>query len=232
MKRKLTKLARQYAAALRKHLKQRPRGSLQPARGLGQEAVSLGLETLDVAKIHTGALADLEGGSRDGVIKRAEIFFTEAITPIEKTHRAARKTNAHLSQVYKRLDRRTLDLAATNQSLKQSIIQRKAAEVALKKSGRSAKKLLEESHRLQRHLQHLAHQILSAQEHKRGKISHDLQDEIAQTLLGINVRLVTLRKEAAARGLYKEIAITRRVVNNSMKSIKRFGRKFGKTHER
>ena len=46
MKRKLTQLSRRYASALRTHLKQGRRASLQPARGLGHEAVSLGLETL------------------------------------------------------------------------------------------------------------------------------------------------------------------------------------------
>ena len=95
MKRKLSRLSRRYASALRKHLTQGPQASLQPARGLGRQAVSLGLETLDVARIHEGALATLEASSsRDGLIKRAEIFFTEAITPIEKTHRAALKANS------------------------------------------------------------------------------------------------------------------------------------------
>ena len=61
--------------------------------------MALGLETLDVARIHEGALAALEASrSRDGVIKRAEIFFAEAITPIEETHRAALKTNVRLNQ--------------------------------------------------------------------------------------------------------------------------------------
>src|SRR5436190_82044 len=105
MKHKLIRLSQRYATALRKHLKQGPRASLQTARGLGRHAVSLGLETLDVARIHEGALATLEASSsRDGIIKRAEIFFTEAITPIEKTHRAALKASAHLNQVNKTLD--------------------------------------------------------------------------------------------------------------------------------
>src|ERR1041384_791858 len=102
MKRKLTRLSRGYATALHRHLKRGPRASLQPARGLGREAVALGLETLDVARIHEAALASVEASSsRDGIIKRAEIFFAEAITPIEKTHRAALKPNAHLNQLNK-----------------------------------------------------------------------------------------------------------------------------------
>src|SRR5206468_10017707 len=69
MKRKLIALSRRYVTALRKHLKQGPRASLQPARGLGRQAVAIGLETLDVARIHEEALATLEASrSRDGII--------------------------------------------------------------------------------------------------------------------------------------------------------------------
>ena len=234
MKQKLIGLSRRYASALRRHLQQGPRANLDQARGLGRQAVTLGLETLDVARIHQGALADLEASaSRDGIIKRAEIFFIEAVTPIEKTHRAALKANAQLSQVNKRLNRRTVDLAASHRSLKKSIVRRKAVEEALRKSGGHSQKLLKKAHRLQNRLRELTHRILMAQEDKRKKISHELQDEIAQTLLGINVRLLTLKKVSAvnARGLESEIATTQRMVNQAEKDIKRFAREIGGNHE-
>lgn len=234
MKRKLIRLSRRYASALRKHLKQGQEASVRPARELGRQAVALGLETLDVASIHETALAGVEASSSgDGHIGRAEIFFTEAITPIEKTHHAALKANAHLNRVNKALDRRTMDLAASNRSLTQSIARRKTVEEALKKSGGQSTKLLEESRCLQAHLRRLTHQILSAQEDKRKKISHDLQDEIAQTLLGINVRMLTLQKEAAAnaKGFKKEIASTQRLVDKAGKTIRRYAREIGKRDE-
>jgi len=191
----------------------------------------MGLETLDVAKIHERALAAMEASSSsDGIIKRAELFFKEAITPIEKIHHAALSAGIRLDRLDKELVRRNLDLAVSNRSLKQSIVRRRKVEEALKKSGGHSRKLLEESRRLQKHLQKLAHQILTAQENKRKTISRDLQDEIAQTLLGINVRLLSLKKEAAlnAEGFNKEIASTQRLVDQSVKSIKRFAREFGK----
>ena len=230
MKEKVIGLSRRYVAALQKHLRQGPRASLQPAYDLGCQAAALDLETLDLARIHEAALATLEASSsRNGIISRAEIFFTEAITPIEETHRAALKTNVHLSRLNKTLGRRTVDLAASHRSLKQDIAQRKTAEQALKKSGEHSRKLLKESRRLQQHLQRLTHQILSAQEDKRKKISHDLHDEIAQTLLGINVRLLTLKREAAvnSHSLKNDIASTQRLVDKSVKSINRFASEFG-----
>jgi len=234
MKRKLTRLSRRYASALKRHLKQGPNASLRSARTLGCQAVTLGLETLDVARMHAAALATLEASSsRDGIIERAQIFFSEAVTPIERIHGAALTTNVRLNQLNEALDRRTVDLAVANRSLKQGIARRRSAEKALKSSGRHSKMLLEESRRLQKHLRLLTHQILSAQEDKRKKISHDLQDEIAQTLLGINVRLLSLKQEAITKseGLQKEIASTGRLVDKSIKSIKRFAREFGKHHE-
>jgi signal transduction histidine kinase len=227
MKQKASPLSRQYVAALRKHLRQSPRASLQSAHELGCQAAALDLETLDVARIHEGALAALDVSSRkDGFLKRAEAFFTEAITPIEQTHRAALQTKVRLSKLGRALGRRTGDLAASQRSLKQGIVRRKTVEQALKKSGEHSRRLLSESQRLQKHLQRLTHQILSAQEDKRKKISRDLHDEIAQTLLGINVRLVMLKREAAinASGLKQEISSTQRLVDQSVKGIKRFSR--------
>jgi signal transduction histidine kinase len=234
MKRKLARLSRRYVAALSKYLKERPRASLQPAQCLGCRAMALGLETLDVARIHERALASLEASSsRDGIIKRAELFFAEAITPIEKTHRVALKANVHLNQLAQTLGRRTVELAVSGRHLKRGIVQRKAAEKALEKSGKHRINLLEQSRLMQEHLRHLTHQILLAQEDKRTQMSHQLHDEIAQTLLGINVRLLTLEKEATvnAKGLKKEIACTQRLVEKSKKTLSRFADELGKHHD-
>jgi signal transduction histidine kinase len=235
METKLTRLSQQYAMALRKYLKQGPRASLQPARGLGRKAMALGLETLDLARIHEVALAQLvlpnhSLRTKNGTNKRAEIFFVEASTPIETTHRAARETSGDLNRLTKTLGRRTAELAASGRHLKRKIVQRKAAEEALKKSGKHRIDVLEQSRLVQEDLQRLAHQILLVQEDKRSKMSRELHDEIAQTLLGINVRLVTLKKEATVntKGLKKEIANTQRLVENSKKTLSRFANELGK----
>lgn len=224
-------LSRRYQAALQKHLQQGPKSRAQPAHRLGQQAVTLGLETLDLARMHKTALTALvlpgcSSATRDRMVKRAGIFFTDAITPIEKTHRAGMESAARLERQNKALSQRNVQLAVANRHLRHGIVRRKAAEETLKTSEERYAKLLKESRHLQKHLQHLSHRILSAQEHERKKMSSDLRDEIAQTLLGINVRLLTLKMGAAAHteGLAKEIASTQRLVEQSVKTINRFAR--------
>jgi glutamine synthetase adenylyltransferase len=85
MKQKLIRLSQQYVAALEKHLKQGPQASLEPALKMGREAVALGLETLDLARIHEQALVTLKLSSvKNAFTKLAGIFFTEANTRSRK----------------------------------------------------------------------------------------------------------------------------------------------------
>ena len=230
MKQKPNGLSQRYVTALRKHLQQGPRASLQPALGLGRRAVALGLETLELARIHERAVTTLElSKKKNGFIKRAEIFFTEAIIPIVETHRAARQSKVHLSRLEGTLGRRTEELAATDRQLQRGVVRRKVMENAAEKNGQHHKKCLEESLALQKRLRQLTHQVLAAHEDERKKISRELQDEIGQTLLGINVRLLSLKQEARnnTRGLKKEIASTQRLVVKSARSVRRVAREFG-----
>ena len=216
MKRKLTGLPRQYQTALRSHLKHGARASLQPALRLGRRAAGLGLEPLELARIHQQALATLKlSKDENGLIKRAEIFFIEAITPILRLKET--------------LSRRAQDLASTNRRLQRGIIRRKSVEAALKKSGKHSTRLLKDSLQSQKGMRHRAHQILSAQEEDRQTISHQLQNEIVQTLVSINVRLLSLKKTArgGTANMAKEIASTQRLVEESVQSINRFARELG-----
>ena len=231
MKRKLFELSRRYQAALREHLKRGRHANLESARGLGSQAMSAGLQTLDLAKLHeqtlvTEVLPVCPAGKRDALIKQAGIFFAVAITPIEETHRTAREATAHLKRFIETLSRRTVELAASNLELSLEIAQRKAAEEALKKSEHHYSELLKKSDHLQQQLRHLSRQILLAQEDERKKISRELHDVIAQTLTGINIRLAALKKEAATniKGLDGNIARTQRLVEKSVNIVHEFAR--------
>jgi len=203
---------------------------LKPAVRLGRQAVALGLETLELARIHERALVTLQLlKGKHGLIKRAESFFTEALTPIVETHQAARQSKVHLNRLKTTLGQRTEQLANSRRQLQRGIVRRKSMEDAAERRAEHHKKCLEESLELQKRLRQLTHRVLVVQEDERKKISRELQDEIAQTLLGINVRLLSLKQEARrnSKGFKNEIASTQRLVARSVSSVRRVGRKIG-----
>lgn len=229
MKRKLSSLSRRYATALRSHLKRKsPIPDL--ARSLGRRALSLGLETLDLARIHERALGEAvstySANSRDGIFGRAGTFFAEAIVPLEKTHRTARDARVHLLRVNESLRDRALDVAAANRRLKEEILRRKSAEEALRKSEQHYSRLLGQSHLLQEQLRHLSRELLSAQEEERKTISRELHDAVGQTLAGINIELASLKAATAldTRILQKKIVATQRQVEKAVEIVHRFAR--------
>jgi len=227
MKQKIIRLSQSYVAALAKHLKPGSGTSLRPAWRLGRRAVVLGLETLELARIHERALVKLKcARAKKELSKRAQIFFTEAITPIVETHRAARESKKALNRLNRMLNRRMTELAATRGELQRGVVRHKAKEDACAKNGKSQDKCLEESLQLQERLRELTHRVLAAQEDERKHISGELRDEIAQTLVGINVRLLSLKKGGRSnlKGLKNDIASAQRLVVMSAKSVRRFAR--------
>ncbi len=231
-----TELSRLYHAALRKYLQQGPDSDMEPARELGRHAMTLGLETLDMARIHEIALVSLvlpaySSNSNNSMMGRAGLFFAESITPIEQTHRGAREANNHLNQIVKTLSVRTMELAESVDGLKHEIIQRKAVEECLRASEQTASKLLENSRQMQDDLRNLSRQLLSVQEAERRKISRELHDVIAQTLAGINVRLAALKTESAVstKLLHRKISTTQRLVEKSVDIVHRFARELRPT---
>lgn len=230
MKKKLNDLAERYADALRTFVKQGARAILQPALELGQRAVSLGMGTLALARIHDRALAALNlPDRRMGAIRRAEKFFAGVIGPTLETHRVARQNKLDLKRLNTALGQRTAELAVANRKLQQGIARRKLVDAALRSSGKHHARLLQESIQLQAGLRQLAHQVLLDQEDDRMKISRGLQDEIVQTLLGINLRLVSLKQQDRnnTQELENGIANTQRVMVSSIRSVGRVANEFG-----
>ena len=198
--------------------------------------MTLGLGTLDLARIHektliTLVLASHSRGTRESMVRRADAFFAEVITPLEETHRAAHATNFHLGQINDALRQRTVDLVLSNRQLEQEIARRRLAEESLRKSEQHYSRLLKQSRQMQEQLRLLSRQLLSAQEEERKKISRELHDVIAQTLTSINIRLATLKKQAAlnTRGLERSISRTQQLVKHSVNIVHRFARELRPT---
>ncbi len=208
-------------------------GNLATAAKLGRQSLSIGLTTLDLALIHEHALATLLSagkfpGTAAGNAKRAAIFFAQANSPVEENHRALGRTEVDFIRLEGALGTRTKELAAATRQLQQGVLWRKAMEEANEKRRVLHKHCLDESLQLQKRLRRLTHRVLAAQEDDRKMISRKLQNEIAQTLLGINVRLLMLKKET--RGTNKrfqnDIASTQRAVVESATLVRRVARKF------
>ncbi len=228
MKQQLIQLSRRYATALRKHLQPGSVDLRPAAASLGRQLVALGLETLDLAHIHEQAVLQLELTAMPaGLTQRATDFFRQAMVPLFEAHHAMRKAREELARTKEMLGRRTDQLATSKLRLQQGIQQRERMEIALKESGDRYARLLQESLEKQGDLRKVTHRMLTAQENERHQVSRTLQNTVAQTLLGINVRLLSIRRQAqgTSRNLKKEIASTQQVVARSARSVRRVARR-------
>jgi signal transduction histidine kinase len=204
MKRRTTRtkgwpaLERSYLTALEAHVTRSTRSDAATGAGagerIGRRALKLGVGTLALARMHERYAAG--NGRTVAAVAREEAFFAEAIAPIEEAHCGAAAARARVA----------------------------ALKVELGASECNHRELLEGSRLMEKRLRHLSHQLLTAQEEERLRISRDLHDAIGQTLTGINVGLATLKNEAAADSRDLDEAITRaqQLVERSMKTVHQF----------
>jgi PAS domain S-box-containing protein len=127
---------------------------------------------------------------------------------------------------------RRLDLmAASNEKLKREIVHRLTVEEKLHETEYVQSRLLEHSLQQQVELRGMSHKILHAQEDERKRISRELHDVIAQTLVGINVHVAALANETTAElgSLQQRIADTHQMVERSVEIVHQFARELRPT---
>jgi len=223
-----------YLDALRVYYKDATAEALRAAVVLGQDAAADGLGRQEMAKIHDEALTFIlqpgctpEHGRK--VLSRTSSFFNTAIQAMENANTVAASDLLKVSAVNVELVQRTLDLAESHREVLEVTKQRKLSENALATNEAATVVLLKESQQLEDKLHEMTRNILSANEDEKKAISVKLQDEIAQTLLGIHVRMMALKGEVAANNedLAREISITQRLVEESTASIRRYARELG-----
>ena len=122
------------------------------------------------------------------------------------------------------VQRRLEVMTATNRKLEHEIIRRKEVETSLKRSEQEQGALLVQARHLQQQLRGMSHQMLNVQEEERKRISRELHDVIAQTLIGINVHVAALGKGGTgnAAEFQQKIARTQRLVEQSVEIVHQF----------
>ncbi len=228
MKRKVPNFLKSYQEALTKHLKIGGLADLEAARKLHQRWVSAGVSILEVAKIHERTLLIFElplpaQGEHRAIIQQAEVFFATVIAA-DATNANDSKENERMKKMNQTLAKRTSKLEASNLQLTAKLRRCERAEKSLIQRGNRHSKSLAESKLLREQLQGLSRKIIAIHEDERHSMSKELNDGIAQTLIGINIRLINLKKMTGsnAKSLVKEISLTQRLVTKSTDQVHRF----------
>lgn len=209
------KFANRYATALHRFLNDATEMHLEQAYELGRKAISKGVGVLAMARIHQQALADfgmhaLTITEQTYSWKQSELFFLEALSPFEATHRGFSEANQRLQELIKVFEKRNVELARINQELENEVAERKKTEKALREN--------------QKQLRDLSEKILHIQEQERTRISRELHDDVGQALTAINVNL-TLHKnnlEAPVETLRAKVLETQKLVEEAMERMHRF----------
>jgi PAS domain S-box-containing protein len=123
------------------------------------------------------------------------------------------------------------DMSLRNEKLKQEIARRQQVEDDLRANRKEQSRLLRQSRLQQAHLRELSHRSLHAQEEERKRISRELHDVIAQTLVSINVHLAVLDQGSVAspETLRRQIYNTQLLVEEAVKIVHDFARELRPT---
>lgn len=230
MKKNVGEFAVRYGHAVRRYVTQPAGSDLRPAFRLGGEAAVLGIHLLAMAQIHEQSLGGADPTTTPAKsattsnatrLRRSELFFSEAILPMVETHQAAVHCRSELGKLTATLTTRNRELAESQKALKQGLKQRVDAEGALKECGKRYASLVESTREMKLNLRRLTQRVFSEQEAERKAVSRKLQNEIAQNLLGINIRLSALKHEArnSTSGFRNEINQTQQLVRRSARSL-------------
>jgi PAS domain S-box-containing protein len=118
------------------------------------------------------------------------------------------------------------DMSLRNVKLNLEIARRKVIADDLRAHRKEQSQLLRQSRVQQKQLREFSHRIMNAQEDERKRISRELHDVIAQTLVSINVHLAVLDQGSAAspETLQQQISKTRLLVEQAVKIVHDFAR--------
>jgi signal transduction histidine kinase len=230
------KFARRYQSALLEFMDRGDRTKLRSARAIGVKLQASGSNPKDLAIIHQEALMahavlDYTVAKRDRFIDLSGRFYAAAIAPMVESANLRLESSISRGRLLKMLGSRTVELAVSNVGRILDSTHRNLVVVALRKNQEHSDRLLIQANQLREHSKRLSQRLVCAQEDERKKISHELHDVIAQTLMGINIHLATLKKEAFnnTQGLGENITRTQQLVIKSVDIVHQFARRLRPT---
>lgn len=228
MKKSPSALFQLYKSSLRTHLDSGARPDPKVLFQIANHIQEIGLSTLEFAKLHerflvVDLLPECSHNRRTAMIRNAGNFFAAVITAMG-AEKVGLQDSTLLRKAIETLSNRTVELSSANQQLSLEINRREKLEAALRRSEQHVTAALKKSEALKEQLRGLSRSVLSVQEEERRKISRELHDVIAQALVGINVRLATLKIEAGQniKRLAHNIALTQKMVTKSADIVHRF----------
>lgn len=229
MSRNFSNLAGRYLRTLRKFATTKREADLEQAYALGRKAMSLKFGVLDMARIHQAALASLlakpTDGKREKLLEAAEVFFLEALSPFEVTHRGFNEANRRLQRLIAEKEKRNHDLAVINDRLTAEIRRRKLTEKALRQSEQHYRRLFDDARAMEEGLRDLSNKVLDVQEDERKRISRELHDETGQALTAISVTLASLGRNEQISGIGQQrLHEAQDLLRSTMETIHNFAR--------
>jgi len=173
-----------------------------------------GLDLLDLARIHEGAVRRLDGSG--DAVEKGRAFFTGIAAAVSSDLTTGARVES--------LARQVGELVISNQQLREEVNRRKVIEDSLRHREKAASEMLEKSREMQDEWRLLSRRLLSVQEDEQKLISRELHDVIAQTMTGINVRLAVLRSQATANAieLHRKIAEAEKLAEKSVEIVHQF----------
>jgi len=123
------------------------------------------------------------------------------------------------------------DMSRRNVKLNLEIARRNIVEADLRAHRKEQSRMLKQSRLQQKQLRDLSHRILHAQEEERKRISRELHDVIAQTLVSINVHLEVLSEgnRTIPKSLKIQINRTQLLVEKAVRIVHDFARQLRPT---
>jgi len=213
--------------ALREHLAQPGKATLQQAFELGQAAKGGGLEIFDVISMHHQALAGgvLPHGQApdaDQYASALDSFLLKALLPYWEADGSPGATRER--RIEMRMEHNEL-LVLRNAQLEDRIADYKEAETAMQEGRDHYFQLYQNARAMEANLRELSAQVLSAQEEERKRISRELHDEIGQALTAINVTIAMLKRQVVSDPAFQQdVANAEKLLERTMETVQCFAR--------